>query len=247
MLRPAALPLERLRRRRSRSAPEGYKVKVPVNEAAQLAVESDVRISNVSVGRVKKVELEDEGENRDLAIATLEIQDAYAPIPEDTRAILRQKTLLGETYVELTQGDKDGPTLAEDGTLPKAQVSEAVQLDEIFRTFDEPTRLAFQSWMQNAAIALDGRGADLNAAIANLEPFAEEANKILRTLDTQDDATSQFVKNTGEVFGALSRAPGPAPGPDPELRHRLQHDRAAKRGPARDVQGAARPSSTSRA
>ena len=48
-------------------APEGYRVKVPFNEATQLAVESDVRISNVSVGRVKKIELEDEGENRDLA------------------------------------------------------------------------------------------------------------------------------------------------------------------------------------
>ncbi len=188
--------------------PEGYKVRVPVNEAAQLAVESDVRISNVSVGRVKKIELEDEGENRDLAIATLEIQEPYAPIPEDTRAILRQKTLLGETYVELTQGDKDGPSLEEDGTLPRAQVSEAVQLDEIFRTFDEPTRLALQSWMQNAALALDGRGADLNAAIGNLEPFAEEANNLLRTLETQDQATSQFVKNTGEVFGALSERQG---------------------------------------
>jgi ABC-type transporter Mla subunit MlaD len=62
--------------------------------------------------------------------------------------------------------------------------------------------------MQNAALALDGRGSDLNAAIGNLEPFAEEANKLLRTLDTQDQATSQFVKNTGEVFGALSERQG---------------------------------------
>ena len=54
-------------------APEGYRVKVPFDEAAQLAEESDVRISNVSVGRVKQIELEDEGENRDLAIATIQI------------------------------------------------------------------------------------------------------------------------------------------------------------------------------
>ena len=43
-------------------APEGYRVKVPFNEATQLAVESDVRISNVSVGRVKKIELGEEDE-----------------------------------------------------------------------------------------------------------------------------------------------------------------------------------------
>jgi virulence factor Mce-like protein len=189
-------------------APEGYRVKVPFNEATQLAVESDVRISNVSVGRVKGIELEDEGENRDLAVAEIEIDDRYAPIPEDTLAMLRQKTLLGETYVELTQGSQDAPKLEEDGSLPPAQVAESVQLDEIFRTFDERTRAAFQTWMQQAAIATAGRGADLSAAIANLEPFAEDANRLLRVLDTQDEAVSQFVKNTGVVFGALSERRG---------------------------------------
>ena len=189
-------------------APEGYRIKVPVSEATQLAKESDVRISNVSVGKVKDIQLEDEGENRDLAVATIEIDDRYAPIPEDTRAILRQKTLLGETYVELTPGDSDGPKLPEDGSLPRAQVGESVQLDEIFRSFDERTRVAFQTWMQQGAIALAGRGADLSAAIANLEPFAEDANQLLRVLDTQDDAVQQFVNNTGVVFEALSERRG---------------------------------------
>ncbi len=190
-------------------APEGYRVKVPFKEATQLAVESDVRISNVSVGRVKKIELGEEGsENSDLAVATIEIDDDYAPIPEDTLAMLRQKTLLGETYVELTQGSKDAPKLAEDGSLPAAQVAESVQLDEIFRTFDEPTRAAFQTWMQQAALAFEGRGADVSAAIANLEPLAEDANKLLRVLDTQEEAVQQFVKNTGVVFGALSERQG---------------------------------------
>lgn len=189
-------------------APQGYRIKVPVDEAAQLAVESDVRIASVSVGKVKKVELEDEGENRDLALATIEIDDPYAPLPEDTRAILRQKTLLGETYMELTQGNGDAPTIPEGGTLPHAQVSEAVQLDEIFRAFDERTRDAFKIWMQSSAIATAGRGADLSAAIANLEPFAEDANRLLRVLDTQDEAVSRLVKNTGVVFNALSERQG---------------------------------------
>src|SRR3954467_1461839 len=122
--------------------------------------------------------------------------------------MLRQKTLLGETYVELTQGDRDGPDLREGGSLPKAQVQPSVQLDEIFRTFDAKTRASFQTWMQQLAIASAGRGADLSAAIANLEPFAQDANKVLRVLDTQQGAVSQLVRNTGEVFGALSERKG---------------------------------------
>jgi len=188
--------------------PEGYRVKVPFDEATQLAVESDVRIANVSVGKVKSIDLANSGPNKDLAVATIEIDGRYAPIPQDTRAMLRQKTLLGETYVELTQGDKNGPKLPEDGTLPRAQVQPSVQLDEIFRTFDARTRASFQTWMQQLAIASAGRGADLSAAIANLEPFAESANKVLRVLDTQQGAVQQLVRNTGEVFGALSERQG---------------------------------------
>jgi phospholipid/cholesterol/gamma-HCH transport system substrate-binding protein len=187
---------------------EGYRIKVPFSEATQLAQESDVRISNVSVGKVKSISLANSGPNRDLAVATLEIDSPYAPIPADARAMLRQKTLLGETYVELTPGDRSGPKLAEGATLPKAQVEPSVQLDEIFRTFDPQTKAAFQSWMQQLALADTGRGADLSAAIANLEPFAQDANRVLRVLDTQQGAVQQLIRNTGVVFGALSERQG---------------------------------------
>src|SRR5919106_238790 len=138
-------------------AAEGYKVTVPFTEASQLAVSSDVRISGVSVGRVSRVEGGPDGE----AEATIEIESRYAPIPRDTQAILRQKTLLGETYVELTPGSEEAGSVPEGGELPAAQVAESVQLDEVFRTFDPRTQAAFQAWMQGAGAALRGRGEDL--------------------------------------------------------------------------------------
>lgn len=184
--------------------PQGYRVTVPFDEANNLAQESDVRISGVSVGTVKEVELGEGG----VAEATVEIEDRFAPLPTDTRAILRQKTLLGEIYVGLTPGTPNGPTIPEGGELPQAQVAESVQLDEIFRTFDEPTRAAFRTWMQDAAVAFDGRGADLNAAFGTLDPFSEEATRTLTILDQQSEAVSQLIRDSGEVFGALSESQG---------------------------------------
>ncbi len=183
---------------------KSYRITIPFDEATQLAVESDVRISGVSVGKVKSIELNDEG----LADAEVQIDPKFAPIPTNTRSILRQKTLLGETYVELTPGDSEDPALPEDGTLPAAQVSQAVQLDEIFRAFDAPTREAFRTWMQDASLALRGRGADLNAAIGNLTPFAESADDLVRVLDSQDQAVQGLVRDGGETFDALSERPG---------------------------------------
>jgi phospholipid/cholesterol/gamma-HCH transport system substrate-binding protein len=184
--------------------PEGYRFTVPFDEATQLAQESDVRISGVSVGKVKRIELSDEG----LAEATIELESDYAPIPDDTRATLRQKTLLGETYVELTPGSEEGTPLEEDGALPAAQVADSVQLDEIFRAFDPETRAAFQVWMQSQAEAFRGRGDDFSAAIAALEPLADEADQTLRVLDSQRLAVQRLVRDGGEVFAALSERQG---------------------------------------
>ncbi len=183
---------------------EGYKIVVPLNEAGSLAIQSDVRISGVSVGKVTDIELTDEG----VANATLEIDSRFSPIPQNTEAIKREKTLLGETYIELTPGVPATGSVPEGGALPAAQVSESVQLDEILRTFDEPTRAAFQSWMQNVAVALRGRGADLSLAFAALPPFGAEANRILTVLDSQSNAVKELVSGGAETFGALSERQG---------------------------------------
>src|SRR5215216_7443161 len=98
--------------------PEGYRFTVHMKEAATLAEEADVRMAGVNVGKVKTKEL-DKGGAR--TIVEVQLDEPYAPIPKDTRAILRAKTLLGETYVELTPGNKGGGLLSENGILPDAQ------------------------------------------------------------------------------------------------------------------------------
>jgi phospholipid/cholesterol/gamma-HCH transport system substrate-binding protein len=177
-----------------------YEVKVPFNEAAQLAQQSDVRISGVSVGKVQTIALAPNGKH---ALATIAIDDRYGPLPRGTRAILRTKTLLGETYVELTPGAQRGPRIPDGGTLPAAAVAESVQLDEIFRTFDPTTRAAFQEWMQSAAVAIQGRGADLSSAFAELEPTFSEFDRLFRVVDTQRLAVRQLFGNGAVALRAL--------------------------------------------
>ena len=185
--------------------PEGYRVHVPFDEATQLAQEAEVRISGVTVGRVKKKE---PNERTGVTDAVLEIDERFAPIPADTRAILRQKTLLGETYVELTPGSRRGRKLADGAHLPRLQVSPTVELDEIFRTFDPKTRRAFSTWLSEQGRAVRGRGRELNAGLAALDPFAEDLDEVLSVLDEQEGATRGLVRDTGEVFAALTERQG---------------------------------------
>jgi ABC-type transporter Mla subunit MlaD len=177
-----------------------YEINVPFNEATQLAQQSDVRISGVSVGKVQNIVLSPNGEQ---AMAKVEINDKYGPIPKGTRAILRTKTLLGETYIELTPGNRDGPVLPDGGTLANAQIAESVQLDEIFRTFDASTRAAFQTWQQDAALAIEGRGADLSYAFGELEPTFTQFDRLFRQLDSQQLAVKQLFRNGATSLRAL--------------------------------------------
>ncbi len=177
-----------------------YEIHIPFREATQLAQQSDVRISGVSVGKVQDIVLADDGEH---AMAEVNIEDKYGPIPKDTRAILRTKTLLGETYIELTPGSGNGPKLPDGGTLAAANIAESVQLDEIFRTFDASTRAAFQTWQQEAAVAIEGRGQALSYAFGELEPTFSEFDRLFRVLDSQRLAVKQLFSNGATTFRAL--------------------------------------------
>jgi phospholipid/cholesterol/gamma-HCH transport system substrate-binding protein len=185
--------------------PQGYRVHANFPAAANLATQADVRISGVPVGKViaKKVDVPTATTD-----VTLQLDHRYAPIPKDTRAILREKTLLGETYVELAPGDKASGTIPDGGRIARNHVAPTVQLDEIFRAFDAKTRLAFQRWMIEQGRAVGNGGKYLNDALGNLAPFAEDTTTLLQILDENNGDVTRLVRNTGDVFAALTERRG---------------------------------------
>jgi virulence factor Mce-like protein len=186
-------------------APQGYRITANFPEATTLANESDVRISGVKVGEVKTKQLSADKSSTEVV---LEIESRYSPLPKNTRAILRQKSLLGETYVELTPGSRNAGVIDEGGQIPDGQVADTVQLDEIFRSFDKETRAAFRTWLDQQGKAIGPNGRKLNEALGNLAPFAEDANVLLEILNKQQDETTTLVRDTGVVFDALTERDG---------------------------------------
>ena len=158
-------------------APQGYRISVEFKQAVQLGTQADLEISGVTIGKVESVGLD---RRTGLTRAVIEIDPKYAPRPANTRAILRAKTLLGETYVQLSVGAPNGAKLPDGGRLPQAQVSPTVQLDQILNTFTPSTRRAFETWMQDGGMALTGRGQAVNAALAELFPFTTNAGAVLK-------------------------------------------------------------------
>jgi len=184
-------------------AAKSYRFQADFPEATQLADNADVRISGVTVGHVKKSE-----QVGNATRAEMEIDAQYAPLPKDTKAMLRLKTLLGETYVELTPGTEASGSLPEDGLLPAGQVRPTVELDEILRALDKPTRDDLQRFVKGAARAFAGRGEDVNAALGNIAPFSEDAGDLVSVLDTQHRAVRRLISDGGQVFDSLGSRQG---------------------------------------
>ena len=145
--------------------PKSYEITAYFPEATQLAT----RVRRADRRRLRRQGQVDpararrtSGSNgKDTTEATIEIDPQFAPINSDARAILRQKTLLGETYIELTAGNKPGSAgvarvvrqaassdadaknvqaIPEGGTLGVGQTKDATQIDEIFNALDKQTR-----------------------------------------------------------------------------------------------------------
>ena len=178
--------------------PKGYRFHASFTQASQLVARADVRMAGVNVGRV--VAVRPRGLRAD---ATIELDARYAPLASDARAILRQKTLLGETFVALTPGSAGAPKLPEGGRLADSRIASTQQLDTVLGSFDAPTQRNLRRMLQGFSTALAGRGSDLNSALGNLDPAAGAFADVAAILDRQRGSFKRVVRDTGVVLQTL--------------------------------------------
>lgn len=184
---------------------QGYRITATFPEATSLSVEADIRIAGVGIGRVKKVVPGSDGR----AIATLQIDKRFAPLPKNTKAILRQKTLLGETYVSLTPPkDTSAGVIPEGGRIPNSDIGTTTELDEVFATFNPETRKAFQEWMQDGGKGLDGQGPNAGQSLVQLQGFVSELAEISKTLNEQTPYLRTGLRDSRIVLQAATQQRG---------------------------------------
>jgi virulence factor Mce-like protein len=179
-------------------SPQGYRVKAVFNETGLLVPNADVRIAGVNVGKVTSVQAQ--GTH---SLVTMNIQQQYAPIPRDTRAILREKTLLGEGFIALSSGDGQGPKLPDGGTIPSAQIAPTQQLDQVLNSFTTPVQHDLQAFLIGTGAALHGRGQSLSDAFGNFDPTATQLNAIIQVLNQQQGNLQSLIANGATVLTSL--------------------------------------------
>lgn len=173
----------------------GYRVHVSFANASTLAPNADVRIAGVKVGKV--VAVRPDGLRTD---ATVELDHDHAPLAADARAILRLKSLLGETFVALTPGSRTARPVPDGGRLAVSRVASTQPLDRVLGMLDASARRDVDALLSSGATALRGRSADLDDALGNLDPVSAQLESISRILDGQHASVAALVRDGGTVL-----------------------------------------------
>jgi ABC-type transporter Mla subunit MlaD len=159
-----------------------YNLQVEFNQANGLLPSNEVRIGGARVGLVNRMAAhQDRHTGRVTAIAYLKLEKGVQPLPANTTAIVQSVSALGLKYLLLEKGNS-ARTLPPGSTLPPSQTREPVQIEELFKMFDRPTRVASQENLNIFGDTFAGRGLGLNNTIATLRPLLANAIPVLHNL-----------------------------------------------------------------
>jgi phospholipid/cholesterol/gamma-HCH transport system substrate-binding protein len=186
-----------------RGSGSDYRVTAVFSNASLLVKGDQVKTGGVPVGTVKAIRLGARGQ----AEVDLRITDGeYAPLRRGTQALIRQTSLAGvaNRYVDLQLPSVGTGPIPDGGLIPPADTLSAVELDQLFNTFDARTRRALQGLIQGSARALDGRGEDMRAGLLYLNPAVASSTRLLATLDGARPQLRAFLGSSARLAGDLA-------------------------------------------
>jgi phospholipid/cholesterol/gamma-HCH transport system substrate-binding protein len=165
-----------------------------------LVPQAEVRVSGVHVGTV--LEIGDSSDGGALVKMALQ-PDIH--LRQDVRAVIRPKTLLGEKFVELVRAQGSSqPYLQSGATIPKSQTGQAIEIDDILNAMDAPTRKAMSESFRELGVALDGRQADVSAALAPLDTTITNLRPLARVGESRQQELDRILTNLNIIMQALA-------------------------------------------
>jgi phospholipid/cholesterol/gamma-HCH transport system substrate-binding protein len=183
---------------------------------------TDVRVLGVSVGAVDKVE----PQGTDVLV-TLHY-DGKVKLPADASAVIVLPAIVGDRFIQLTPVFTGGQVMADGAELAEDKTAVPLELDQIFGSIDKLTVAlgpnganangALTDLLDSTAANFGGQGANFHTTIENFSELsktlddnkeelfgsAQELEKFINTLATNDDTVRAFNQSLGSVSSTLA-------------------------------------------
>jgi phospholipid/cholesterol/gamma-HCH transport system substrate-binding protein len=188
-----------------------YRITAKFANVLDLVPQSGVRVNDVPVGRVEKIELDGW-----VASVTM-VVNGDVRLPANARAELRQTSLLGEKYVSLAPPTAEPPqgALTDGATIPLARTNRNPEVEEVLAALSlllngggvEQLQVITHELNQ----ALSGRETELRGLLGNLNTFLggldQQKSEITRALDGIDKLARTLNANKAAIAKTLDTLP----------------------------------------
>jgi phospholipid/cholesterol/gamma-HCH transport system substrate-binding protein len=185
-----------------------YTVQVEFLDVLDLVQQSGVRVADVPVGRVEKIELADDW----TALVTLTV-DGDVDLPANAVAKIQQSSLLGEKFVELAPPGNEEPEgeLRDEPRIPLERTNRNVEVEELLGALSLVLNggglAQLQTINRELGEALQGRESAVRSTLTQLDTFIggldDQKSEINRALDSANALAATLAARTGTIETAL--------------------------------------------
>ncbi|WP_373289998.1 MCE family protein [Longimycelium tulufanense] len=177
-----------------------YRVTVHFTDVLDLVPQAAIKVNDVSVGKVERIELVTDNWHAEVTVAV----PGDVELPANAEARLRQSSLLGEKFVELAPPKREQPTgrLADGDVVPLQRTNRNPEVEEVLG--------ALSLVLNGGGIAqLQTITRELNAALSGNEPQLRELldnlNKLVSTLDGHKGEITRALDGLNRLSATLDR------------------------------------------
>ena len=176
-----------------------YRVKVRFKDVLDLVPQAGVKVNDVAVGKVEKIDLAPDGWTAEVTV----VVNSGVVLPANSVAKLRQSALLGEKFVELAkpaEGKEEGK-LGDGALIPVDRTNRNPEVEEVFG--------ALSLLLNGGGVAqLQDIAKELNAATKGNEPeirsLLTNVNTLVTELDGHKAEITRALDGVNRLGGTLN-------------------------------------------
>ncbi|MBP2477793.1 phospholipid/cholesterol/gamma-HCH transport system substrate-binding protein [Crossiella equi] len=188
-----------------------YRVTAQFRDVLDLVPQAAVKVNDVAVGKVERIELAEDGRVVDVTVAV----NGEVKLPNTALARLRQSSLLGEKYVELArppEGGADTGRLGDGAVIPVARTNRNPEVEEVFGALSLLLNgggvQQLREISRELAAAFGGKETQIKSLLSTMDKFVGQldANKdsITKALDGLNKLNGVLAGRTGQIDKALT-------------------------------------------
>lgn len=171
---------------------KSYRVVAHFAESGGIFEGAEVSYRGVTVGRVGDMVLTDKGVD-----VVLDVDEDSEPIPADTRALVGNRSAVGEQYVELQPGSGGAPYLEDDSEIDTDRTATPLPttklLVDLNRTVNSVHRDSLRTVVSEMGKAFNGTG-------ENLGQIIDTSNSFINTANDNFDITTALINDSNTVL-----------------------------------------------